>query len=109
MYIYDHGLFNAQSQSKAPPIISRPGQLISYCPDRVVRGYLGRGESGGPYVWAREGVGQATPEDEANKLMKQLQPLFLKNFSKNRITYGTKVGQSVRFRVVTDTDFKAEV
>jgi len=60
-------------------------------------------------VWASEGLGQSTPEDEVKRLMKQLQPLFLKSFSRNRITYGPKVGQSVPFRVVADKDFNAEV
>ncbi|MEO8134762.1 MAG: hypothetical protein ABI831_12380 [Betaproteobacteria bacterium] len=41
--------------------------------------------------------------------MKELQPLFLKNFSKNRITYGPAVGTAVKFRVVADKDFKAEI
>jgi len=41
--------------------------------------------------------------------MTQLQPIFLKNFSKNRITYGPNVGKKVNFRVVADKDFKTEV
>lgn len=42
-------------------------------------------------------------------LMKQLQPLFRKNFSKNKITYGPKVGNPMKFRVVANKDFKLEV
>lgn len=42
-------------------------------------------------------------------MMKELRPIFLKNFSKKKITYGPKVGQPVKFRVVADTDFKSEV
>jgi hypothetical protein len=60
-------------------------------------------------VWALEGLGQSTPQDEVKRLMKQLQPLFLKHFSKNRITYGPKVGALVQFRVIVGKDFKAEV
>jgi hypothetical protein len=94
---------------KAQPISWRPAQRPPHYPDRVSDGFLGRGGGGGPYVWANAGLGQSTPKDEVQRLMTQLQPLFKKNFSRNRILYGPTVGTSVKFRVVADNDFKAEV
>jgi hypothetical protein len=55
------------------------------------------------------GLGQSNSVDAVNKLMKELQPLFQKNFSKKKITYGPLVGKSVKFRVVTDQNFTTEV
>ncbi len=49
------------------------------------------------------------PEDEVKALMTELRPLFQKNFSKNKTTYGPLVGTAVKFRIVADKDFKAEV
>lgn len=54
-------------------------------------------------------LGETTPEQQVTDLMNQLRPLFQKNFSKHKITYGPKVGSQVKFRVVADKDFKAEV
>jgi hypothetical protein len=70
---------------------------------------VSRGGTSGAYVWLNRRLGESTPEDEVKGLMKQLQPLFQKNFSKNKITYGPKVGMPVNFRIVADKDFKAEV
>ena len=41
--------------------------------------------------------------------MRDLQPLFQKHFSRNKITYGPTVGKPVKIRVVANKDFKAEV
>jgi hypothetical protein len=109
MYIYHRNLLGPQSLLKEQPITSPIGQRNFYYLDRGISAFGGRGESSGSYVWANEGLGQLTPEDAVKGLMKQLQPLFWKNFSKNKITYGPKVGNPVNFRVIADKDFKAEV
>ncbi len=83
--------------------------MYIYDPDQSIGGFGGRGRSSGSYVWANEGLGESTPEDKVKALMKELQPLFQKSFSKNKITYGPKVGKAVNFRIVADKDFKAEV
>lgn len=57
----------------------------------------------------RQNLGETTPEQHVTDLMNQLRPLFQKNFSRRRITYGPKVGREVKFRVVADKDFKTEV
>jgi hypothetical protein len=61
------------------------------------------------YIRTFEGLGQSTPEEKVSGLIKQLQPLFQKNFSRNKITYGPEVGKPVKFRVVADKDFKPEL
>lgn len=81
MYIYTHELLDSQPKVKKEPL---PSLML-------------------------QGLGQLTPEDEVNNLIKQLRPLFLKNFSRKKITYGPKVGKAVKFRVVADANFKAEV
>jgi hypothetical protein len=48
------------------------------------------------------------PQDTVKDLMQVLLPLFQKNFSKNKITYGT-VGTAIKFRTVAEKDFEAEV
>lgn len=83
MYIYDRKLSDAQ--------------------------FEGRIRSSSSRVWANEGLGESTPEDKVKALMKELQPLFQKSFSRKKITYGPKVGMAVNFRIVADKDFKAEV
>lgn len=109
MYIYHRQLSNTKSFRRQQPIASQPTQRSAYYPYGVVSGFLGRGASSGSYVWANEGLGDPTPEDKAKGLIKELQPLFQKSFSKNKTTYGPAVGMAVNFRIVADKDFKAEV
>jgi len=108
MYIYDRKLLGSQSRAREQPTTSQPTQRNSYYPDRLVGGFLGC-EGSSTYVWTNKGLGDSTPEDKVKDLMKELQPLFQKSFSKNKTTYGPAVSKAVNFRIVADKDFKAEV
>lgn len=54
-------------------------------------------------------LGQVTPEDQVKAIMAELRPIFQQKFSRKRITYGPLVAKAVKFRVVADAAFKAEV
>jgi len=67
MYIYHRKLSGSQFRSTEQPITSRSAQRNSYYPDRVISGFLGRGENN-RYVWADQALGQ-TPSAFPSKFL----------------------------------------
>jgi hypothetical protein len=113
MYIYEHKLLDSwfspkEQTSKEQTLTRQPAHFSMGCRGRDIRD-LWQLEGSNSYLWTNTGLGQSTAEAEVNRVIKQLQPLFRKNFSKNKVTYGPKVGKLVKFRIIADQDFQAEV
>jgi len=52
---------------------------------------------------------QALNSQDVKNIITELQPIFKKEFSHKKITYGPTVGESVKFEIVTDTDYSKAV
>jgi len=109
MYIYSHDSSSSNSHPEKRQVMSQTVQRNGFCSKRGMEPTSVSGGNNSTYRLGNAGLEQLTSADQVKKLMKELQPIFQKKFSKNRITYGPLVGKSVRFRVVADKDFKAEV
>jgi hypothetical protein len=109
MYIYDRKLHEVESTSQQQASCSRLASRITYGLRHVTRASVRPDGINGQYVWRYVGLGQADLQAAVQQLMTQLQPLFQQSFSRNKVTYGPKVGRAVRFRIVASKDFKAEV
>lgn len=73
MYIYDRKPSASQPWFMEQSVTSRPALRNSYCRDRVVSDFLGRGGADREYGWAHEGFGQSI----ADALSKKAQAPFI--------------------------------